>query len=94
MAAVHSGGVEGEGDVAVPVDGNQSAGAAEFFEPSKNHFFCGFNQTQAVIFHESGEVIGKNGADDELAVPGGGDGASTIIGVGSGSDDRESPIRP
>jgi hypothetical protein len=40
------------------------------------------------IFQERGEIVGRDGADEKFAVPGGGHGARRVVRVSAGADDR------
>ena len=73
--AIHALGVEGEGDIADGIDGNQAPGSVHFEEPFMNDLRCGDIEGLAEHFHSRGDIAGHGGTDELLAVAGARDGA-------------------
>jgi hypothetical protein len=83
MRAVHDPCVEGEGDVAVRVDRDQSRVALDRFD----HLTAGVGQRQAAELDQRGDAVRGGGADQELPVAGGRHG-DAVVRPGPGADQR------
>jgi len=69
MSTIHTGGVEGQSDVAVVIDGDQSARAAESRDFVEHHLRC-LLQFHSAIFHQRRDVVRDNGTNKVFTVAG------------------------
>lgn len=84
-ASVHAAGVEGEGVVALVIEGDQAAIAPEGGDGIQGGG-CGGGEGVVGQAHSGGDLVGGGGADEAFPMSGGGDGAGAV-GPGSGAGD-------
>src|ERR1700674_1078863 len=85
MSTIHTGGVEGQSDVAVVIDGDQATRAAEFGDFVEHHLRC-LLQFHSAIFHQRRDVVCDNGTNEIFAVSGSRDRAGGIVRVRAAAD--------
>src|SRR5262245_47250417 len=90
MAAIHSVRVEWQRHVANGVDRDQAAaaGAAEASERLPDRRLGGGGKRLAAVPYARGDVVGRDGAHEQLARTGGRHRAGPVVGIGAAADDR------
>jgi len=84
---IHSRSVEGQSNVALAINCDQSASATEFGHLVENRL-GGFFQRHSSIFHQGRHIVSNRRSNKVLAIPGRGDGACRIVGVSARANYR------
>src|SRR5213075_3260592 len=85
--AIHAGRVEGQRDISVAIDGNQSTRSAQRTHltdnsPSRR------GEIHSAVLYQCRNIVSGHGADKEFAIAGRGNSTGLVVRVGAGADNR------
>src|SRR6266478_9794757 len=88
VAAIHALGVEGQLDIAEAVDRDDAAAPAERRQLLHDDLAARLGEAGAGIVDAGGDVVGGDGAYEDLADAGRRDGDGAVVGIATGADQR------